>query len=174
MEGKGAKVTGKGKTRSITAIKSTDSIATTRSYVVSGSKKDRPSLIIMDDEEVSMTTVYSLSPDQIQSVNVLKGEMAVDAHGKAGKNGVVIISTKKDQNATEQNISVSSRPTVSLDTGDKSPLFLIDGKEAGQKQMDGLNRGNIKSIEVLKNKKQTRSYGKKGKHGVIKITTKKG
>tara|TARA_R110002020_G_scaffold37072_5_gene111792 strand:- start:3012 stop:4712 length:1701 start_codon:yes stop_codon:yes gene_type:complete len=170
-EAKSAHVAPKGSTKSITAINSTDSTSTTSSYIV---ERDGPSLYIIDDKEVSMTAAYSLAPDQIESIDVIKGETARESYGEAGKKGVVIVTTKQGKKGTSQNISVNTNTTVTLDTDGKTPLILIDGEEADQKQMNDLNPGDIESINVIKNRKQTKPYGKKGKNGVIKITTKKG
>jgi len=56
--------------------------------------------------------------------------------------------------------------------GDGEPLFMIDGKEA--KSLKNLAPSDIKSLTVLKDGTAEEKYGKKGKNGVIEITTKKG
>ncbi len=52
--------------------------------------------------------VYDIMPelnsDDIQSMNVLKGEEATALYGARGANGVVIITTKKEANATLDNV----------------------------------------------------------------------
>ncbi|HKK42242.1 MAG TPA: M56 family metallopeptidase [Bacteroidales bacterium] len=53
---------------------------------------DAPLLVI--DGKVSDKGIDSLSPDDIFSLNVLKGKSAMDKYGDAGKNGVVEITTK--------------------------------------------------------------------------------
>jgi len=57
--------------------------------------------------------------------------------------------------------------------GDEKPLFIIDGKESSEKEMKKLDPEDIKSITVIKEEKADTKYGKKGKNGVIEITTKK-
>ena len=37
----------------------------------------------------------ALDPDQIETINVFKGDKAIEKHGKKAKNGVVEITTKK-------------------------------------------------------------------------------
>ena len=50
---------------------------------------------------------------------------------------------------------------------------MIDGKEVSYKEFAKLNPEEIDKIEVLKEEKAKVLYGKKGRHGVIKVTTKK-
>lgn len=56
---------------------------------------------------------------------------------------------------------------------DKKPLFVIDGKNSKEKDMKKLEPSDIESINVLKGEMATKKYGKKGKNGVVEITTKK-
>ncbi|MCW5517608.1 M56 family metallopeptidase [Muriicola sp. Z0-33] len=53
-------------------------------------------LILIDGKEVSEKEVKALSPDKIATINVIKGEKAESEYGNKGKNGVVIINTKKE------------------------------------------------------------------------------
>lgn len=48
-----------------------------------------------------------LSPDEIESINVLKGGNAAALYGSAAQNGVILINTKRAR-ANEVNVSVSS------------------------------------------------------------------
>ena len=52
-------------------------------------------LYIMDGKEISEKDMKDLSPNMIQSINVLKGEAAIKKYGDKAKNGVVEITTKK-------------------------------------------------------------------------------
>ena len=51
-------------------------------------------LFIVDDKEVTKKDL-DLDPNNIESVNVLKGEAATKLYGEKGKDGVVVITTKK-------------------------------------------------------------------------------
>jgi hypothetical protein len=53
------------------------------------------SLAILDGKEVSEQEINAITPDKIQSINVLKGEAAIKKYGDKAKNGVVEITTKK-------------------------------------------------------------------------------
>ena len=52
-------------------------------------------LYIVDGKEVKKED-YDLDPNKIESVNVLKGKAATEKYGKKGKDGVIIIKTKKN------------------------------------------------------------------------------
>jgi len=56
--------------------------------------------------------------------------------------------------------------------GDEKPMFIIDGKEAKEKDMKKLGPSEIATINVYKGEKAKDKYGKKGKNGVVEITTK--
>lgn len=53
------------------------------------------------------------------------------------------------------------------------PLYVVDGivRESG---LDGINSGDIQSMQVLKDASSTAIYGARGSNGVVLITTKKG
>ncbi len=60
------------------------------------STKEKAPLIILDGKEVSKGfKMDALEPDDIESVNVIKGEKAIEEYGEKGRNGVIKITTKK-------------------------------------------------------------------------------
>ncbi|MEY5046452.1 MAG: hypothetical protein RL713_1677 [Bacteroidota bacterium] len=52
-------------------------------------------LYIIDGKEISEKEMKDISPTQIQSINIIKGESAKTLYGEKGKNGVIEIKTKK-------------------------------------------------------------------------------
>ncbi|WP_418499274.1 M56 family metallopeptidase [Flagellimonas sp.] len=56
---------------------------------------DSEPLYYIDGKKVSSKDVQKISPKDIKSMNVLKGEMAIEKYGKKAKDGVVEITTKK-------------------------------------------------------------------------------
>ena len=52
-------------------------------------------IFIIDGKETSKEEMEKLGPDSIESVSVLKGESANNVYGEKGKNGVILITTKK-------------------------------------------------------------------------------
>jgi TonB-dependent SusC/RagA subfamily outer membrane receptor len=57
--------------------------------------KESPSLIFVDGEKKTKKEMDALSPDQIKSVQILKGESAIKEYGAEAKDGVIKITTKK-------------------------------------------------------------------------------
>ena len=108
---------------------------------------------------------------------------------KAGDNDVVVVGYGVQK--SEESVDV---PTIKLHnpmdelsiTGDfkidsvgsskasgVSPLVIMDGLEVSDDVIKKLNPNKIQSVSVLKNEAATAKYGKKGKFGVILITTKR-
>jgi len=52
-------------------------------------------LYYIDGKKVSGKDVQKISPSDIESMNVLKGETAIEKYGKKAKDGVIEITTKK-------------------------------------------------------------------------------
>ena len=61
---------------------------------VEGEKAKPLYIIIKGGKEKRVSAVTDLEPDDIESIEVLKGEAAVKSYGKEGKNGVVVIKMK--------------------------------------------------------------------------------
>ncbi len=58
--------------------------------------REQPSiLVILNGRELADGNFYALNPSNIENITVLKGESATQVYGEKGKNGVVIITTKK-------------------------------------------------------------------------------
>ncbi|QCE42015.1 M56 family metallopeptidase [Psychroserpens sp. NJDZ02] len=54
----------------------------------------------------------------------------------------------------------------------EKPMIFIDNQRANKQQLSNLKHEDIKSMSVLKSKKDITPFGKEGKNGVILITTK--
>ena len=153
-------------------------------------------LILVDG--VEMKDLDDISASNIESMTVLKNNSATDIYGEKGKDGVVIITMRKDSLATEgiqvigkiaplnqsnsENSKIlttkqtngvfhitDSKENISSDFSDK--LLLVNGTEVNN--LNNLNSNDIKSISILKDRTLTKPYGEKGKNGVIIVTTKK-
>jgi hypothetical protein len=67
-------------------------------FSVGSDFKESPSLIFVDGEKKTKKEMDALSPDQIKSIEILKGESAIKAYGAEAKDGVIKITTKKKVN----------------------------------------------------------------------------
>ena len=59
-------------------------------------------LVIIDGKAADATAVQALSPSQIKSIKVLKGQQAVDLFGEAAKNGAICVSTRSAESGTDK------------------------------------------------------------------------
>lgn len=133
----------------------------------SAAKKDillkgaNTALYVVDGKITAYDIAKDINTSSLKSVNVLKGNAAVEKYGEQGKNGVIELNTK-DNNA----------PVVV--TGHKiEPLYVIDGVvQDNSFSMNSISPNDIQSIDVLKDASAVSKYGEKGKNGVIQITTK--
>lgn len=112
-------------------------------------------LVIVDGKEYSYDQIEKISPDQIASIDVLKGKSATDFYGEKGKNGVIIIKTK------------------GVDY--KESIYFLDGKKVDQQEaFNHMNsRQMIKNIIRLDAEQAKEKYGPAGKNGVVEIYSKK-
>jgi TonB-dependent SusC/RagA subfamily outer membrane receptor len=50
---------------------------------------------MLDGKEITKEQLKEVNPNMIESISVLKGESATKVFGEKGKNGVIVITTKK-------------------------------------------------------------------------------
>jgi TonB-dependent SusC/RagA subfamily outer membrane receptor len=162
-------------------------------------------LILIDGKKSTEEEMQRLDPKTINKIEVFKDSMSVAKFGKDGKNGVMVITRKKndetitatvneDGNQTAVSCSstgngANSSVTTTVVTGKKGskqsktvivrqtggqdkPLFILDGKWIDY-DINKIDPNDIESITVLKDSTAVKTYGTKGKNGVILIKSKK-
>lgn len=68
----------------------------TKDYVKTDSQNDQPSKpLVLVDGEVFTSSLDSINVQEIESISVLKNKSATTHYGKAGENGVILITTKE-------------------------------------------------------------------------------
>lgn len=89
-------------------------------------------------------TASDINPDDIQSINVLKGAAATALYGSRAANGVIMITTKRGRAGT--NIAVNAGATV----GNIDPsTFVTQQKEYGAGRSDNLATGGFISRDIF-------------------------
>lgn len=154
----------------------------------------RNPIYILDGKEISEEELNKINPQNIVSVTVFKDEKAIEKYGDKGKNGVVVMVSKKTSNnqsknqwtvskernknvvfATKDTIYVNNKPNILIETihsFEKEPLILLDGKESSKAKIIQLNEGSIQSISTIKGgEKAIELYGNKATNGVVLIKT---
>ena len=141
-------------------------------------KAPSPSLVFIDGKESTMEEMTQIDPAKIEKVDVLKDNQAIEKYGKKGKDGVILVTLKKDNQASNaQNFKLQSNSSLKFGDANsfgKEPLVFIDGVVAKNQNVNNIPPETIESISVLKDASATKVYGDKGKNGVILINTKKG
>lgn len=121
-------------------------------------------LVIVDGKKIPFEDIEKLHRDKIASIDVLKGNSAVDFYGEEGKNGVLVITMKKNE------IIVPPQEPFDLN----APLYIIDGKKMDFNfKVNSIKPDQIESISVLKDVSAMRDYGEEGKNGVVIIELKR-
>jgi bla regulator protein blaR1 len=126
-----------------------------RDAIIAHEKQQSPKpLIVINglkmNPEDSMSILEAIDPSIINTVEVLKGDWAIEKYGTEGESGVVMIET-------------SSRTQF-------EPLYIVDGKEVDN--LKEINPNNIATIEVIKDLDKTSRYGERAQRGVILIKMK--
>lgn len=117
---------------------------------------------VLNGEITTKEIVDKLDPNNIESIQVLKDdEWAKSIYNVKGKNAAIIITTK--DNKTEK---------VSISAKENTPLYIVDGTYMVAEDAKKIDPNNIISVNVLKGDEATKSYGEKGKYGVVEIKTK--
>ncbi|UYW02406.1 hypothetical protein K5I29_05790 [Flavobacterium agricola] len=86
---------------------------------------EQPLYII--DNVVTENSLSNIAPNTIEYITVLKGEEAITKYGEKGKNGVVLITTKK--NKTEKDVSPTAKTTSFITISDNTNPKKINAEE---------------------------------------------
>ncbi len=161
---------------------------------IMGTKEDDSmaanALLIVDGKEIPNKEMKNISPQNIQSINVLKGEKAIKKYGGKGKEGAIEITTKNAKydgfSGTADTVFFKgsfSNPIAGhsdfsgkgIHPDSKIPdgvLLFVDGKEISKDDMKNMDPNNFQSVTILKGESAIKKYGEKAKEGAIEITTK--
>jgi TonB-dependent SusC/RagA subfamily outer membrane receptor len=127
------------------------------------SAQNKADTLLLINGKVSNVELSSIDPNTIESVSVIKNQVAIDIYGEAAKNGVILVITKDLVNP------------ISYDTAkyqQAKPLLVVDG-EIYKSDLKSIQPEEIESLSVLKNVSATKVYGVAGTNGVIIVTTKR-
>ncbi|MDX8338095.1 carboxypeptidase-like regulatory domain-containing protein [Draconibacterium sp. IB214405] len=115
-------------------------------------KSENPPLYIIDGKKSK--NMDNVNADDIETISVLKGESASILYGEKGKNGVMIVTTKKAANSKM-----------------KDALIIVDGIPF-KGSLDDIDPNTIDKVEVLKDEQATKRYGPVAKNGAISVKLK--
>jgi serine protease Do len=118
------------------------------------SSTDNP-LIVVDGKIETAAKMDDYDPNNIESVNVLKGESATKKYGKKGEKGVVEITLKNKQaaDAKDNNYKTVIDTNINLSIVVDGDKITINGKPADKNDPRLKMMGKSKMIKVEKGKK---------------------
>lgn len=85
-------------------------------------------LVIVDGRE-STNGFSSVMPEMVKSIELLKGDVAMQKYGERGKNGVAIIKTKSKD-------------------GFDNATYIVNGKEMSKEELSKMNKDQIHTIGI--------------------------
>lgn len=124
---------------------------------IQGSQKP---MVIIDGVVSTYEAMEALDPNNIQSVNVLKGVNASSIYGNRAQDGIVSVSTSNSKNQSTN-----------------APLYIVDGvpiSKANNFLIESLKDSQIDSKKIYKKAEAKQKFGQIAKHGCIVITTPSG
>jgi serine protease Do len=130
--------------------------------------KGETPLYIVDGKEIN--NINDISPNDIEKIDVLKGESAKSLYGQKGEKGVVVITTKKKNNTSPNKVEKSNKE-VTVTVRDKAYKTLKDNKEekkendTEEEKINVLIEGDkiiINGEEVEENDPRINGQGKNG------------
>lgn len=89
-------------------------------------------LVILDGKKIDNEILELIDPSKIQSINILKNESAKAIYGEEGKNGVVMITTKKAGTPSEGPVAVTGYGAKSVTGISLAPSGRSQNESAGQ------------------------------------------
>ncbi len=120
---------------------------------------DQEPLYIINGEESTKAEVDKISPEQIEKIDVLKGESATDKYGAKAEGGAILVTLKTVARVAEK---------AQLN----EPLYMLNGKEVSKADIDAISPDKINRVNVLKGESAIKLLGEKGKNGVIEVVLK--
>jgi len=107
-------------------------------------------LVIVDGNPVDQSYVAALNPDDIESVNILKGSNAAALYGKEAANGVMILTTK---HGTKGQLTINYRNSTMVDKVSYMPKlqsqYAPNGGEGGGYNNPDINGGCVGCVNYI-------------------------
>lgn len=125
-------------------------------------------MFIVDGKVQTKADLNKINPNSIEKIEVLKNESATKLFGDAGKNGVVIVTSKAAAKAaTVKIVEPYSSPIP------KNTVYYVDGVKVDSTIMSKTKPEQIATVNVWKGEKAVNKFGVEEGVGVIEIITNK-
>ena len=125
-------------------------------------------IIILDGKVQPNAEINKINPNSIEKIEVLKNESATRLYGDAGRNGVIMITSKAAAKAaTAIIVEPYSSPIP------KNTVYYMDGVKVDSTIMSKTKPDQIATVNVWKGEKAVNKFGVEEGVGVIEIITNK-
>lgn len=113
---------------------------------------DGDPLFVVDGKVISQAEMSGIKPNDIATMDVLKNTSATAIYGEKGKNGVVVITTKKTVQAKEEsNFTIKGKQLYTIKIGNKRQI--IDAKTANDYATDRIMQVNVVKVGDIRTRK---------------------
>ncbi len=134
-------------------------------------------LIRIDGEVISQEMLESINKDDIDKIDVYKGESAITKFGKQAKDGAIDIYTKSYKEQKKKELYNELQDYLKSASGSQEDfLFILDGiliDETNIDQLLELDYAEIEIVEQITIAAANVIYGDKAKPNTILVTTTK-
>lgn len=130
---------------------------------VVGDDDQRP-LIVVDGKprtDNSDSPLSDMDPNDIESITVLKNQSATSLYGKAGQNGVILVTTKKGLAGQVKEVRTATRPVTYIDD-----LVRVDGYPANSVQGYSTPKVGTRKVTITSDTVYTTSSNEMERNGV--------
>ncbi|HVI49386.1 MAG TPA: hypothetical protein VM802_31260 [Chitinophaga sp.] len=146
---------------------------------VAQSEEDAPTVYVIDSVQTTSAALEKISPDQLASITVAKGQKAVDKYGPQAANGVVYIETKPFARRRINKLFSEASPAydqlLKRYGNDSSFCYIINNKPVspvGEARLMTLDKKTFISLEILTPRQLQKKFQINGKKaGVLIIST---
>jgi len=129
--------------------------------------KNKP--LIFVDNVAYYGLLKDIDQKTIKSIDVVKGKDAQQIYGESGKNGAILITTKRGENFGPEYSPPVKDEILPLNLKNKK-LIVLDGAIYEGKFTD-IDPKDILSFNTLEGPVATSIYGEQGKNGVLLMST---
>jgi hypothetical protein len=138
---------------------------------------DQNILFILDGKEIEESLMYSIEPDEIKSLTVIKDSKQIKEEGYDPEevNGLIkIIKKTGDDINSSQPENAYLKFRQELNTLEGNLIYVLDGKQVTEKKLDEIKPKQIETMFVIKKDSNLKrnGYDPKEVDAVIQITTK--
>jgi TonB family protein len=120
----------------------------TSSYSINGPFNSDDALWVIDGVIAYTDEMKKVNPEDIESISVLKNANATALYGEKGKNGVIIVTTKKAKEET--NFTIKGKQLYTIKVGKNRQI--IDAKTANEYPTDRIMQMNVVKLNEIKSR----------------------